>query len=166
MLWSTFTHHIVHIMGWVGTVSSQMDWERLPVAPLYADVRASCSHVKIYCKTARVLSTTLHSFIHSLIDWFIHSLVRSFIHSFHSFIHDNLSLDCKWVKSSRRSPCDHSVGFVNVTRVIFRPIKSLKLIGSWVPKKSANLSVVKRKFNSGHYNILHCLLRGGRVWSW
>ena len=27
-----------------------MDWERLPVAPLYADVRAYCSHVKMYCK--------------------------------------------------------------------------------------------------------------------
>ena len=22
VLWSTFTHHIIHIMGWVGTVSS------------------------------------------------------------------------------------------------------------------------------------------------
>ena len=25
VLWSTFTHHIIHIMGMVGTVSSQMD---------------------------------------------------------------------------------------------------------------------------------------------
>ena len=34
-----------------------MDWERLPVAPLYADVRAYCSHVKMYCKRARLLSS-------------------------------------------------------------------------------------------------------------
>ena len=96
----------------------------------------------------------------------LQSVYFEFILSFHSFIHYNLSLDCKCDKSSRRSPCDHSVGFVNVNRVIFRPIKRLKLIGSWVPKKSANFNVVKRKFNSSHYNILHCLLRGGRVWSW
>ena len=25
VLWSTFTHHIIHIMGWLGTVSSQVD---------------------------------------------------------------------------------------------------------------------------------------------
>ena len=64
MLWSTFTLHIIHIMGWVGTVSSQMDWERLPVAPLYADVRAYCSHVKMYCKRARLLSSHPRLFIH------------------------------------------------------------------------------------------------------
>ena len=52
-------------MGWVGTVSSQMDWERLPVAPLYADVRAYCSHVKMYCKRARLLSSHPRLFIHS-----------------------------------------------------------------------------------------------------
>ena len=45
-----------------------MDWERLPMAPLYADVWAYCSHVKIYCKRACLLSShprlfTLHSFI-------------------------------------------------------------------------------------------------------
>ena len=67
MLWSTFTHHIIHIIGWVGTVSSKMDWERLPVALLYADVRAYCSHVKMYCKRARLLSShpllfIIHSF--------------------------------------------------------------------------------------------------------
>ena len=44
-----------------------MDRERLPLAPVYADVRASCSHVKMYCKRARLLSShprliTLHSF--------------------------------------------------------------------------------------------------------
>ena len=66
-LWSTFTHHIIHITCWVDTVSSQMDWERLPVASLYADVPAYCSHVRRYCKRARLLSTTLHSFIHSFI---------------------------------------------------------------------------------------------------
>ena len=54
-------------MGWVGTVSSKMDWERLPVALLYADVRAYCSHVKMYCKRARLLSShpllfIIHSF--------------------------------------------------------------------------------------------------------
>ena len=58
---------IIHIMGWVGTVSSQMDWERLPVAPLYADVRAYCSHVKMYCKRARLLSSHPWLFIHSFI---------------------------------------------------------------------------------------------------
>ena len=63
MLWSTFRDHVVHIMGCVGTVSSQMDWERLPVAPLYADVRAYCSHVKMYCKRARLLSSHPRLFI-------------------------------------------------------------------------------------------------------
>ena len=52
--------------GWVGTVSSQMDWERLPVAPLYADVRAYCSHVKTYCKRARLLSSHPRLYILSL----------------------------------------------------------------------------------------------------
>ena len=67
VLWSTFTHHIIHIMGWVGTVSSQMDWERLPVAPLYVDVRAYCSHVKMYCKRVCLLSSHPRLFIHSFI---------------------------------------------------------------------------------------------------
>ena len=58
---------IIHIMGWVGTVSSQMDWERLPVVPLYADARAYCSHVKMYCKRARLLSSHPWLFIHSFI---------------------------------------------------------------------------------------------------
>ena len=44
-------------MGRVGTVSSQMDWQRLPVAPLYADIRAYCSHVKMYYKRARLWSS-------------------------------------------------------------------------------------------------------------
>ena len=62
-MWSTFTHHIIHIMGRMDTVSSQMDWELLPVAPLYADVRAYCSHGKMYCKKARLLSYHLRLFI-------------------------------------------------------------------------------------------------------
>ena len=68
----------IHIMGWVGTVSSQMDWERLPVGPLYvAHVRAYYWHVKMYCKRARLLSYHRRLFIHSF-----HSLTHSFIHSF------------------------------------------------------------------------------------
>ena len=57
--------HIVHIAGWVGTVSSQMDLERLPVAPLYAVVRAYCSHVNMYCEegTCVVLSSMTPSFL-------------------------------------------------------------------------------------------------------
>ena len=57
--------HIVHIAGWVGTVSSQMDLERLPVAPLYAVVRAYCSHVNMYCEegTSVVLSSMTPSFL-------------------------------------------------------------------------------------------------------
>ena len=72
----------IHIMGWVGTVSSQMDWERLPVGPLYvAHVRAYYWHIKMYCKRARLLSYHRRLFIHSF-----HSLTHSFIHSFiHSF---------------------------------------------------------------------------------
>ena len=50
-------------MGRMDTVSSQMDWELLPVAPLYADVRAYCSHGKMYCKKARLLSYHLRLFI-------------------------------------------------------------------------------------------------------
>ena len=54
-------------MGWVGTVSSQMDSERLPVAPLYANVPAYCSHVKMYCKRARLLFSNprLSSFLNT-----------------------------------------------------------------------------------------------------
>ena len=44
-----------------------MDWERLPVAPLYADVPAYCSHVKMYCKRACLLSSYPRLFIHSFI---------------------------------------------------------------------------------------------------
>ena len=40
-----------------------MDWERLPVAPLYADIRAYCSHVKMYGKRARLLSSHPRLFI-------------------------------------------------------------------------------------------------------
>ena len=42
-----------------------MDWERLPVAPLFADVRAYCSYVKMYCKRARLLSSHPRLFIPS-----------------------------------------------------------------------------------------------------
>ena len=59
-------------MGWVSTVSSQMDWEWLPVAPLYADVQAYCSHVKMYCKWGCLLSSHPQVFIH-----FIHSTSQS-----------------------------------------------------------------------------------------
>ena len=62
-------------MGWVGTVSSQMDWQRLPVAPLYADVWAYCSHVKMYCKRARLLSS--HPRLFSFLSLF--SLTSSFL---------------------------------------------------------------------------------------
>ena len=46
-----------------------MDWERLPVAPLYADVRTNCSHVKMYvreyiCCPLIHDSSLIHSFIH------------------------------------------------------------------------------------------------------
>ena len=54
--------HIIHIMGWVGTVRSQMDWER-PVVPLYADVWAYWSHVKMYWKRAYLLSSHPRLFI-------------------------------------------------------------------------------------------------------
>ena len=64
--------------GWVGTVSSQMDWERLPVAPLYADVRAYCSHVKTYCKRARLLSSHPQLFILSLFDLAHHIFGETF----------------------------------------------------------------------------------------
>ena len=62
-------------MGWVGTVSSQMNWQRLPVAPLYADVWAYCSHVKMYCKRARLLSS--HPRLFSFLSLF--SLTSSFL---------------------------------------------------------------------------------------
>ena len=64
--------HIVHIAGWVGTVSSQMDLERLPVAPLYAVVRAYCSHVNMYCEkgTSVVLSSMTPSFLPSFLPSF------------------------------------------------------------------------------------------------
>ena len=64
---------IIHIIrvGWV-QVSSQMDWEWLPVAPLYADVWAYCSNVKwLYCKRACLLSSHPQLFIHSFIRSFI-----------------------------------------------------------------------------------------------
>ena len=35
------------------------------MAPLYADVRAYCSHVKMYCKKAPLLSSHPRLFIHS-----------------------------------------------------------------------------------------------------
>ena len=45
-----------------------MDWERLPVAPLCADVRAYCSHVNIYCKRERLLSSHPWLFAKSNVD--------------------------------------------------------------------------------------------------
>ena len=55
-----------------------MDWERLPVAPLYADVRAYCSHVKTYCKRARLLSSHPRLFILSLFDLAHHIFGETF----------------------------------------------------------------------------------------
>ena len=48
-----------------------MDRERLPMASLYADVRAYCSHVnKMYCKRVRLLSSRPQLFNSSLSsDW-------------------------------------------------------------------------------------------------
>ena len=73
-------------MGWVGTVSSQMDWELLPVAPLNTDVRAYCSHVKMYCKRAYLLSSHPRLFIsfHFISFWFIFSYV--YCHCFFKLI--------------------------------------------------------------------------------
>ena len=70
--------HIVHIAGWVGTVSSQMDLERLPVAPLYAVVRAYCSHVNMYCEkgTSVVLSSMTPSFLPSFLPFFPFNIVE------------------------------------------------------------------------------------------
>ena len=45
-----------------------MDWERLPVAPLYADVRAYCSHVNMYCRRERLLSSHPWLFAKSNVD--------------------------------------------------------------------------------------------------
>ena len=39
-----------------------MDWERLPVAPLYADVRAYCSHINVYCKKKKALYLSVNVF--------------------------------------------------------------------------------------------------------
>lgn len=43
-----------------------MDWRLLPVAPLYAHVRAYCSHVNMYSKRVGLLSSHPRLFIHSL----------------------------------------------------------------------------------------------------
>ena len=80
MLWSTFTRHIIDIVGWVG----------MPVAPLCADVRAYCSHVKIYCKRVRLLSSHprlfIHSFIHSFIQYLLISFISRVCHQYHDLI--------------------------------------------------------------------------------
>ena len=56
--WHGQPSHISHFMGWVGTVSMEMDWEWLQVAPLYADVWAYLyiNILNAYCKRARLLS--------------------------------------------------------------------------------------------------------------
>ena len=101
MVWSTYTHHIIHIMGWVGTVSSQMDWERLPVAPLYADVRAYRSHVKMYCRRARLLSSHPRLFIFSLFISFHSSEDFSpLLEKFPNFKLFNFQL-CQWIFTNR-----------------------------------------------------------------
>ena len=44
-----------------------MDWERLPVVPLYADVQAYCSHVNIYIIRGYICCPLIHdSFLPSL----------------------------------------------------------------------------------------------------
>ena len=42
-----------------------MNWRQLPLAPLYADVRTYCSHVNMYGKRVRLLSSHPRLFIHS-----------------------------------------------------------------------------------------------------
>ena len=57
-----------------------MDLKRLVVAPLYAEVRAHCSHINVYCKegTFVVLSSTTHdSFLPSFLPSFITHLESS-----------------------------------------------------------------------------------------
>ena len=48
------------------------------MAPLYADVRAYCSHVKTYCKRARLLSSHPRLFILSLFDLAHHIFGETF----------------------------------------------------------------------------------------
>ena len=48
------------------------------MAPLYADVRAYCSHVKTYCKRARLLSSHPQLFILSLFDLAHHIFGETF----------------------------------------------------------------------------------------
>ena len=75
-------------------------------------------------------------------------------------------------------------GHVNFTKVIFRPIKPVKLTWSLFPKRSANfysvLHIHWREFNSRrsrvigswsdsrHQNILNCSVcfEAGRAWTW
>ena len=56
-----------------------MDSERLPVAPVYADVRTYFSNVKMYCKRARLLFSHTRLFILTLIHPFIHGPPRDTI---------------------------------------------------------------------------------------
>ena len=69
--WHDQPSHISHFMGWVGTVSMEMDWEWLQVAPLYADVWAYLyiNILNAYCKRARLLS--FH-------PWFLSSFLPSY----------------------------------------------------------------------------------------
>ena len=62
--------------------------------------------------------------------------------------------------------------YVNFTKVIFRPIKCLKLIGSWFLERSTNFSSVVSGENNGICSFgllplqyLHCLLWDGRAWT-
>ena len=100
VLWSTFTHHIIHIMGWVGTVSlwteSGCQWCLCMLTS-----KLTVHMLKMYRKegTSVVLSSTaLHSFIPS----FIHPFTfRTFLtNSFYQNQHDSgLSLACGMTSS-------------------------------------------------------------------
>ena len=60
---------------------------------------------------------------------------------------------------------DLYLGYVNLTKVIFRPVKRLKLIGSLFRERSANYySVLSERIQQYHNNILHFFeLRQSRV---
>ena len=60
----------------------------------------------------------------------------------------------------------YPLGDVDLTKVIFRPVKRLKLIESWFPERFTNFIQCCKERILGHYallaychyNILHCLL--------
>ena len=48
---------------------------------------------------------------------------------------------------------------MNFTKVIFRPVKRLKLIGSWVPERTANFYSVLSRENSTLTITIFCIFR-------